>query len=213
MLKEIILLVFKYPNGKPYRPSKQKKLETKSRARTSINYGNRGMTLEEDINITNQYYIERNIAIVHKKPTPVQIVHVDYPRRSAAKITEAYFKKPSTTDYNGLYKGKYIDFEVKETRQKTAFPLKNFHEHQIIHMRQVVEHGGICFIILKFTSEDDVFLLDASYLLEHWDFHLKDGRKSIPKDILIEQAHIIPQGFLPRIDYINVIDRLYMNND
>ena len=30
------------------------------------NYANRGMALENDINITNNYYIDKDIAIIHK---------------------------------------------------------------------------------------------------------------------------------------------------
>ena len=37
-----------------------------------INYKNRGMTLEDDINKSNQYYIENNIAYIYKKPTPIK---------------------------------------------------------------------------------------------------------------------------------------------
>ena len=85
----------------------------------------RGMALETDINTTNTYYLDRDIAVIHKKPTPVQIVHVDYPERSHAKITEAYFKIPSTTDYNGVYREKYLDFEAKECASKTSFPQKD----------------------------------------------------------------------------------------
>ena len=62
---------------------------------------NRGMDLEFDINRSNQYYLANEIAVVHKKPTPIQVVKVDYPKRSSAKIVEAYYKIPSTTDYNG----------------------------------------------------------------------------------------------------------------
>ena len=43
-----------------------------------ISYGNRGMTLEEDINVTNEYYLIHNIASIYKKPTPIGIVIVDY---------------------------------------------------------------------------------------------------------------------------------------
>src|SRR5690625_2961664 len=115
-------------------------------------FSNRGMSLEEDINLTNAYYLERNIAIIHKKPTPVQIVNVNYPKRSAAVITEAYFQQAATTDYNGIYRGKYIDFEAKETRSTTSFPLANIHDHQIKHMKSIVKHGGISFLIIRFTS-------------------------------------------------------------
>ena len=44
------------------------------------------MSLEEELNETNQYYLTHNIACVHKKPTPLQIVKVDYPARSAAVV-------------------------------------------------------------------------------------------------------------------------------
>lgn len=70
-------------------------------------YSSRGMRLENDINDSNKYYRELDRALIYKKPTPVQVVHVDYPKRQRAKITEAYYKTPSTTDYNGVYRGKY----------------------------------------------------------------------------------------------------------
>lgn len=50
-------------------------------------------------------------------------------------INEAYFRTPSTTDYNGVYQGYYIDFEAKETKNKTSFPLNNIHDHQVEHMK------------------------------------------------------------------------------
>ena len=90
----------------------------------------RGMSLEEDISLSNEYYLIHNRAVIYKKPTPVQIVKVDYPRRESAKIVEAYYKTPSTTDYNGLYREKYVDFEAKETKAKT-FPFGNISQHQI----------------------------------------------------------------------------------
>ena len=108
-----------YPNG------------LKKTTKGTINYGNRGMSLEDDINITNEYYRDNDIAIIYKKPTPITINHVDFPHRMDAVITEAHFKIPSTTDYNGIYRGKYIDFEAKETTSKTSFPLANIHRHQI----------------------------------------------------------------------------------
>ena len=47
---------FHYPNGKKYveatPPSKKAKAKPKQ-----LSYSNRGMTLEEDINETNQYYL------------------------------------------------------------------------------------------------------------------------------------------------------------
>src|SRR5690625_5030517 len=107
----------RYPSG--FRRTNQSKATTKN----NNLYRHRGMNLEKDIDVTNKFYLETNKAVIHKKPTPIQIVNVHYPKRSAAVITEGYFQKSSTTDYNGIYRGKYIDFEVKETKNKTLFPL------------------------------------------------------------------------------------------
>ena len=67
------------------------------KSQTSIsqpkNFANRGMTFEKMINATNDYYLTHGMAVIHKKPTPVQIVRVDYPQRSRAKIVEAYLDK------------------------------------------------------------------------------------------------------------------------
>ena len=172
-------------------------------------YSNRGMSLEKDINLTNQFYLDTNKAIIHKKPTPIQIVNVSYPKRSAAVITEGYFQQPSTTDYNGLYKKKYIDFEVKETKNKTSFPLSNFHEHQINHMQSIIEHGGICFIIIRFTVHDETYLLKIKDLLSFWNHQLKGGRKSIPYHYIQKNGYLIPFKYQARVDYLPIVDEVY----
>lgn len=194
-----------YPGGKKYQPTSHNK--------EHVHYGKRGMTLEEDINMSNDYYLSVEKAVIYKKPTPVQIVNVDYPKRSAAVITEAYFRKPSTTDYNGVYRGRYIDFETKETKQKQSFPLKNFHHHQIKHMQQVLQQQGICFVLLKFSSTDDIYLLDAAILIQYWKDQAYKQRKSIKKREVAADGYLVPQGYRPRIDYLNLIDRIYLTDD
>jgi recombination protein U len=207
-LRGVFLMNFHYPNGRRYEPAAEKNTARK-KSEKNITYSNRGMTLEEDINESNRFYLENNIAVIHKKPTPVQIVHVDYPKRSAAVIKEAYFKQASTTDYNGIYKGRYIDFEAKETKFQSSFPLKNFHEHQIKHMKSILDHGGICFVILRFSVKEQVFLMPAIHLLTYWERMQNGGRKSITMEEIVEKGYILPLGFRPRIDYIKIIDYLY----
>lgn len=180
-----------YPNGK----NKAKN--------NNINYGNRGMNLEEDLNITNEYYLETNTAVIYKKPTPIVINHVNYPNRYDAVITDARFKIPSTTDYNGIYKGKYIDFEAKETASLTSFPLANIHKHQIVHLKKITEHGGIGFIIVSFSRLNRLFLLKAEDLFYFID---NNNRKSIPLAYFEERAKEMKVTLRPRIDYLKYID-------
>ncbi|MFV8828323.1 Holliday junction resolvase RecU [Alkalihalobacterium sp. APHAB7] len=199
-------MAIRYPNGKKYSAP-----VNRSNTNKKETFSNRGMTLEEDLNDTNAYYLSRGIAVIHKKPTPLQIVQVDYPKRSAAVIKEAYFKQASTTDYNGVYRGRHIDFEAKETRNKTSFPLQNFHLHQIEHMKQVLDQQGICFIILRFTLLDEIYYLNASHLVEYYE-NQKDGRKSIPKAEIAQLGYLIKQEYHPRIDYLKVVDQLFFQN-
>ena len=197
-------ILLNYPNG-------QQRLAINNVVRKKDNrmFSNRGMSLEDDINVTNEFYLETNQGVIHKKPTPVQIVNVHYPKRSAAVITEAYFKQASTTDYNGVYKGKHIDFEAKETKNKTSFPLANIHEHQINHMQKVIDQQGICFMLIRFTAHDETYLLDARALLTFWNLKQSGGKKSIPYDMIKNQSQLIPFHYQKRVDYLTAVDKLY----
>lgn len=186
----------KYPSG-----IKQKKTTSNH----TTHYDNRGMTLEKDLNMSNQYYVEIEKAYIYKKPTPIQITKVDYPSRSKAIIKEAFFQEPSTTDYNGLYKGKYIDFEAKETNNKTSFPLNNIHPHQIKHIENVHKNGAICFLVVRFNKLNTTYILMANDFL---NFIKNYNRKSIPITYFEEFGHIIEEKYIPRLDYLKVIDKV-----
>ena len=191
----------KYPNGKDY---KQNNKVEKKTTRGILNAGNRGMNFESDINQSNAYYNENNICLITKRPTPINIVKVDYTR--GAKITNAYFEKQSTTDYNGVYKSRYIDFEAKNTKNKTSFPLANIPPQQIDHLKRVIEHGGIAFFLIQFESLLKVYLLDASYVIE---FYEHGDRKSIPIEVIEKEGIEIEQGLNPRLNYIKAVEAKY----
>jgi len=169
-----------------------------------VSSSNRGMSLENDLNDTNLYYRNNNIAIIYKKPTPITINKVEYTSRKDAVIKEAHFIVPSTTDYNGIYKGKYIDFEAKETR-KDNFPLANIHAHQIKHLVDIKNCGGIGFIIVKFVLRNEVYLLEINKLEQ---FINNNERKSIPRSFFIENGYLIKQGYNPYLDYLKIVDIL-----
>lgn len=170
-------------------------------------YANRGMGLESDINLSNEYYKINDIAYIYKKPTPIKLVKVDY---KLGKINEAYFQTPSTTDYNGIYKGKYVDFEAKEVASKTSFSLANIHEHQIRHLIDVARHGAIAFLIVRFTSVGKTYYLDVKELEE---FIKNYKRKSIPLSFFESYGKIIKVKYTPRIDYLEIINELYFGGN
>ncbi|MEG1066528.1 MAG: Holliday junction resolvase RecU [Erysipelotrichaceae bacterium] len=173
-----------------------------------VNNAIKGMSLEKEINESNEYYKQIKKALIYKKPTPIQVVKVDYPKRSGAKISEAYYQIPSTTDYNGIYRKNYIDFEAKETISKSSFPFKNIHLHQIEHLRNVSELGGIAFIMIKFISYNETYLIDA-LLAEK----LYKNSKSISYLKIKEIGILIKEGLTPRLKYLDVVDQIYFKED
>lgn len=195
--------MIKYPNGQEYKKTEISKRK-KSSPEISISSANRGMDFEKNINLSNDYYREHDICLITKRPTPINIVKVDYSK--GAKITHAYFEEQSTTDYNGIYKSRYIDFEAKNTKNKTSFPLNNITKHQIEHLKRVIKHGGIAFFIIQFESLGKVFILDASYVIH---FYENGERKSIPYSCFIEFGVEVEQSFNPRLKYIDAIEKLY----
>ena len=182
-----------YPNG-----------IKKDNINKNITYKNRGMNLENDLNITNNYYIENNIAFIYKKPTPITISKVDYTNKKDAVIKEGHFRIPSTTDYNGIYKGKYIDFEAKETTSKTSFPLSNIHKHQVAHLKRVLEQNGICFLIVRFTTLNKTFIL---FCEDFFQYINNNDRKSIPICYFEEKGYLIKEKLAPRVDYIDIVNK------
>ena len=194
----------RYPNGKTYQKKDNVEQKKESAHRTLLSAANRGMSLEEDINLSNDFYRDAGIALINKRPTPINIVKVDYSK--GARITDAYFEKQSTTDYNGVYKGRYIDFEAKNTKSTTSFPLSNISEHQIIHLKNVLKHGGIAFFIISFQMKDEIYLLDASFVI---DFYEHGKRKSIPYDVFTKEGILIKQDYSPRLHYLDAVEALY----
>lgn len=168
-----------------------------------------GMLFENALNQSNEYYRTKDIAYIYKKPTPIQVVKVDYPSRSQAKITEAYYRTPSTTDYNGIYKGRYIDYEAKESNVN-SFSFTHIFEHQIKHLVDINRHGGIAFVFIYFKAMDDAIIIDIKDFYKlYLDSINNNGRKSIPYTTAKEIGYSVKKGYAPSFDYLKVIDEVY----
>lgn len=182
-------------------PLKQKEKFSKS----VIDYRNRGMNLETLINAANEYYLENDIAVIYKKPTPIGLIDVDHKNNN---IRKAYFKDKSTFDYNGIYKGKYIDFEAKESHSMTSFPLANIHPHQFLYLRRILKHGAISFLIV--SIRDEYYLLKGEDLLLFVD---NEKRKSIPYSYFQNNCEKIELGLKPSINYLKTVNRIYFKGE
>jgi len=179
----------------------------KSYTKLEVSHSNRGMNLENAINLSNEYYLRVDRALIYKKPTPIGVVDVSYKNHKKV-IEKAYFKEQSTLDYNGLYKGKYIEFDAKETLNKTSFPLSNIHEHQTVQIRNVIKHGGIVFLIIRMNNIN--YLLTGEDYIAYID---NETRKSISYNYIREKAHIIKEAYQPQLDYLKVVDEVYFKGE
>ena len=166
--------------------------------------GNRGMDFEADINASNDYYREKELCLVTKRPTPINIVKVDYTHGPI--ITNAYFQTQSTTDYNGVYKGRYIDFEAKSTHSKTSFSLANIPIQQIEHLERVIFHGGIAFFLIHWATLKKTFLVEAKDVIA---FYRERARASISLSWMEEKGHLVKEGYRPRYDYLPLVEEIF----
>ena len=90
------------------------------------------------------------------------------------------------------------------------FPFANIWDHQINHLDAILRHGGIAFIMIAFTTLNEVYLLDASYMIEKYR---SDGVRHIDYDYIKEKGHLVTQGYAPRLDYLRIIDRYYLKEE
>lgn len=180
--------------------------KVKTEYQKNISYANRGIILENIINEANKYYDLNNLAIIYKKPTPVNITKVKYEKNKV--LTTGLLQSKSSLDYVGIYKGKYLDFDAKSTTSKTSFPLSNISKHQLKHIQNILNHGGITFLILEINTE--IYLLKGEDLL---DFINNNKRKSIPYDYIKSNCCQIDLNYNPVLDYIKVIDKIYFRSN
>lgn len=162
--------------------------------------GLRGSTLEEFINHTNERYTEMGLALIQKIPTPITPVRIDQENRH---ITLAYFDKISTVDYIGAVQGIPVCFDAKECRVDT-FPLQNVHEHQMDFMDKFEKQGGIAFLLIYYSTRDELYYMRYKQIRKFWDRGKNGGRKSIRYEELEPQWFMkLKLGyFVPYLDMI-----------
>ncbi len=154
--------------------------------------GLRGSTLEELINRTNEVYREKNLALIQKIPTPITPLKFDKDKR---QITLAYFDQKSTVDYIGAVQGIPVCFDAKESTVDT-FSLQNLHEHQVDFMTRFEQQGGISFLILFFTTRNELFYLPYRDMIKFWNRAKEGGRKSFTYMELDQDYYFEPRGGL-----------------
>ena len=152
--------------------------------------GLRGSTLEDMVNRTNERYLEQELALIQKIPTPITPVRMDKEHR---QITLAYFEQRSTVDYIGAVQGIPVCFDAKECNADT-FPLQNIHEHQIIFMENLEKQQGISFLLIYYTARNEMYYMRFEEVAKFWN-----ARAFVLKNLIHDFSLISVQAVLCHI--------------
>ncbi|MGI6117858.1 MAG: Holliday junction resolvase RecU [Bilifractor sp.] len=170
--------------------------------------GLRGSLLEEMINLTNETYRSRGLALIQKIPTPITPIEID---RESRHITLAYFDQKSTVDYIGAVQGVPVCFDAKECKTDT-FPLANIHPHQIEFMKLFERQQGVAFLLLYFSTRDEYYYLRFREMMKFVGRAEEGG----PKHFHLEELD--PSYFLQRkgdlfVPYLDGIQKDLLSRD
>lgn len=203
---------FNYPDGrkmnsKPkvakvdHRKSEYKSEEQK--VRESYLKANMGMNFEKDVTRSCDFYREKGLADIYKRPTPIKVVKMSKER--PGMIQEAYFEEKSTTDYVGIYKGKYIDFECKETIHD-YIPYHMIREQQYRHLDSIIQKGGIGFFLVSFKAVQEVYLIPAKIIL---DAEKETYHRGFRRSFFSENGILVERSYLPPYKLLEAIDKAF----
>lgn len=152
--------------------------------------GLRGSVFEDMINRSNEIYREKRLALIQKVPTPITPIKIE---KETRHITLAYFDQKSTVDYIGCVQGVPVCFDAKECNTDT-FALANIHPHQVRFMTEFEQQGGVAFLLIYYTSRDEMLYLTFEDMKRFWERKENGGRKSfryeeINTDYLLPREH------------------------
>lgn len=202
----------RYPDGRPMVVEKKKtgvdhrKSENQTEAqriRNSMIKSNMGMGFEADVSKSCDFFREKGLADFYKRPTPIRIVKMS--KEHPGMISEAYFQEKSTTDYVGIYKGKYIDFECKETIHDRV-PYAMIREQQYRHLDFITKLGGIGFFLVSFKAYQEVYLMPCQFILDK----VKDGsHPGFKREFFQEKGTLVERSYLPPYKLLDAIDKAF----
>ena len=162
--------------------------------------GLRGSAFEDLINRSNEYYREKNLALIQKIPTPITPIEMD---KASRHITLAYFEQKSTVDYIGAVQGIPVCFDAKEC-QTENFPLHNINAHQIAFMRDFEAQKGIAFLLISYTHLDLVYYMRFTEMMKFVNRAEEGGLKHFKRSELSEEFYLPRKKgiFVPFLDGI-----------
>lgn len=158
---------------------------------------NRGMYLETIINNSLAYYDSHNIALFRKQSIPIKI------KRINKKEVIGILEDKCDVDYYGIYKGRFIALEAKQTNND-FFSLNQLLEHQKEYLTKIIKLGGLSYLIIFFQKTNNFYLVKFQNLIKI--YRLQNNKKRIYENTLIEYSYKLELFFPGWIDFIKKIE-------
>ena len=73
-------------------------------------------------------------------------------------------------------------------------------------MKRVIHHGGISFVILRFTSYNETYLIDGQIMIDAYE---DKNQKSLSYKKIKEVGKLIQESYIPRLKYLDAVDEMY----
>ena len=166
-------------------------------------HANRGAKLEMLVDMTHNQLRNAGVADIRKIPTPVQITSANGNRVTGR------LEKATWVDYSGVYKGRAIIFDAKETTIKNL-PLANIAQHQYDLLCSWHKQGAHAFLLVAFwlkeKNEPEVYMLPFTYLEQAWQIKTAGGRKSIPLAFFQESCQRVTSGSGFVLNYLPALE-------
>ena len=153
--------------------------------------------IDSGLDVDSLKIVGQNVMDYYKQNSPALLVITHYQRLLDYIIpTHVHIMKNGTIIKSG-------DNSLVDYIEKNGYD--NIEENQILHIKRILNHGGIVFLIIFMNNK--FYLLKGSTLI---NFINNNERKSIPFDVINEYAYIIKEGFIPRLDYLSVVEKVYL---
>ena len=77
-------------------------------------------------------------------------------------------------------------------------------------LKRVYKLDGVVFLIIRFVLLNETYILMGRDLLDFLD---NNTRKSIPYSYIKEKGYQVELKYIPRLDYLKIIDQIYFKGD
>ncbi|MBR2651327.1 Holliday junction resolvase RecU [bacterium] len=114
---------------------------------------NKGMYIETIVNNSIKFYCLNKIALFRKQGLQIKVISVNDDNVVGKLASKC------DVDYYGIYKGRFIAIETKQTKNN-FFDVRNILDHQIDFLTNIINYGGLSYLIIYFQNSNTVYFID-----------------------------------------------------